>query len=259
MRKTKRAITTAARPAVHEDGFTLVELLVVISIIAILMGILSPVIVRIRRQAKILSVNAELRQIAFAIEMYTQNNEGKFPPTRTDCSLGWQDHQLPPELVAGRYLPEPAKDSGMSVGVEDRYNPGNTYKYWAVGELYQNNRFSRSKRSKLWIPDGFPYNSNSGYGSGRSNVPGSNQHNGDNNNYNNAPDNNSNNGKWYDNPKRSPVQWVLFSTGPNFDFWTMKQARYPVPKKTWYNATANTGLVIRMKLKKGAHVGSFER
>jgi prepilin-type N-terminal cleavage/methylation domain-containing protein len=208
-------------------GFTLIELLIVIAVIALLMGIMLPVISRAREQAKVLAVNAELRQIAMAIEMYTDDNGRKHPPTRTDCSMGWEDHQLPPELVQGGYLPAPAPGSGMSVGMEDRFNRKNTYKYWAVGDLYQNNQFVEDKTSRLWVPDGFPVRD-------------------------------SNEGQWHKDRARSPVTWVIFSHGPRFEWWPMKQARYPVPKKTWYDSKTRKGIIVRMRLRKGKQIGSFE-
>ena len=56
-------------------GFTLIELLVVISIIALLMGILLPVMGRARLQAKVIAVNAELREIGMALEAYSFDND----------------------------------------------------------------------------------------------------------------------------------------------------------------------------------------
>ena len=91
-----------------KKAFTLVELLVVISIIALLMGILLPSLSQARLQAKIVAVNVELRQIGLALECYYFDNE-KYPPTREDCHTGaLKDHlyQLPKELAEGGYLPE---------------------------------------------------------------------------------------------------------------------------------------------------------
>ena len=68
-------------------GFTLIELLVVTAIVALLMGILLPVMGRARLQAKVLTVNAELRHIGMAPEAYSLDNGDKYPPTRVDCML----------------------------------------------------------------------------------------------------------------------------------------------------------------------------
>ena len=60
-------------------GFTLVELLVVIGIIAILIGILLPVVNRACAAANRTVCLSNIRQLGFAIIMYTDNNKGWFP------------------------------------------------------------------------------------------------------------------------------------------------------------------------------------
>lgn len=214
----------------QHKAFTLVELLVVITMIAILTAILVPAVSRAREQAKVITVNSELRQIGLCLEMYMQANEGRHPPTRQNCSMGWEDHQLPPELVEGGYLPEPVQGTGMSVGIEDRYNRGNTYKYAAVGELFQNGAYAPDKRARLYMPEGFPE---------RSGAPEEDRH--------------------YDTPKTSPVTWVVYSQGPNCDLWdSIKVKHGPVPQRCWYQAHMRRGLIVRMRLKNGRHIGSFQ-
>jgi prepilin-type N-terminal cleavage/methylation domain-containing protein len=61
-------------------GFTLIELLVVIAIIAILAAILFPVFAKAREKARQNTCLNNMRQIALAISMYTQDNEEKFFP-----------------------------------------------------------------------------------------------------------------------------------------------------------------------------------
>lgn len=59
-------------------GFTLVELLVVISIIALLLAILMPALKAARDQARSLACRANFKQIGTAGLMYTQDNGGSF-------------------------------------------------------------------------------------------------------------------------------------------------------------------------------------
>jgi len=214
-----------------KKGFTLVELLVVISIIGMLMSILLPSLARARLQAKVVAVNSELRQIGICLDMYMNDNRRKPPPTRKDCTLGWEDHQLPPELVKGGYLPPPIEGSGMSAGIEDRFHCSNTYKYWSIGELYQNGKFIPQKKAALSVPANFPQQD----GSPETDIK-------------------------YDDLGKSPVIWVIYSQGPKYDdFEILKQLNGPVPKRTWYSPQKRKGIIVRMELKKGDNIGSFER
>jgi len=61
------------------DGFTLIELLVVIAIIALLMGILIPVLGKVRKQAWSSVCSNNLRQIGFAAELFSQDHDNFIP------------------------------------------------------------------------------------------------------------------------------------------------------------------------------------
>lgn len=63
----------------RKSGFTLVELLVVIGIIAVLIGILLPAMNKARQQANSLWCLSNLRTMGQAINMYAQANGGSLP------------------------------------------------------------------------------------------------------------------------------------------------------------------------------------
>jgi len=59
-------------------GFTLIELLVVIAIIALLMAILMPALNRVKKQAKAVACQTNLRQWALVFLIYMDENDGYF-------------------------------------------------------------------------------------------------------------------------------------------------------------------------------------
>ncbi|NOT01387.1 MAG: prepilin-type N-terminal cleavage/methylation domain-containing protein [Phycisphaerales bacterium] len=65
----------------HRGGFTLVELLVVISIIALLISILLPSLKGARDQAKRVKCAASMRGSVLAIATHTSEKKGEFPPS----------------------------------------------------------------------------------------------------------------------------------------------------------------------------------
>lgn len=130
-------------------GFTLVELLVVIGIIALLISILLPSLNKARRTANTVKCASNMRQISMAMLMYINDNKGRFPPTL--ISAGGAGNSYPDgffwaaELMHQKYIAAP-----------NIFQPGSKTKvFWSD--------------SPFRCPEGIaPEDTNSGSGSGGS-------------------------------------------------------------------------------------------
>jgi prepilin-type N-terminal cleavage/methylation domain-containing protein/prepilin-type processing-associated H-X9-DG protein len=101
-------------------GFTLVELLVVIGIIALLISILLPALGSARRQAMTVKCLANMHQLGIAAVMYSNDNKGVVLPSFVwgGPGGGYSDAWAF-LLINGHYLPDP-RIQGGSIG------PGNS-------------------------------------------------------------------------------------------------------------------------------------
>jgi prepilin-type N-terminal cleavage/methylation domain-containing protein len=81
-------ISERAASASSRRGFTLIELLVVIAIIAILAAMLFPVFAHAREKARQTSCISNLKQLGAGMIMYSEDNDGLFPPAVARPSRG---------------------------------------------------------------------------------------------------------------------------------------------------------------------------
>src|SRR5690242_21922832 len=76
------------------DGFTLVELLVVIGIIALLIGILMPALSKARESARQVQCLSNIRQLSTAVISFTAEHKGWMPRSEErrvgkECRMRW--------------------------------------------------------------------------------------------------------------------------------------------------------------------------
>lgn len=116
-------------------GFSLIELLVVITIISILAALLLPALARARMAARKAYCQNNMRQAAIAFQMFAHDNQSIYPPGHPNPYWGWNslnplmrnNYAVDLRLLYPDYLPDlrlmecPANTARMAEGERDWY------------------------------------------------------------------------------------------------------------------------------------------
>ena len=141
----------------QRKAFTLVELLVVIAIIAILMAILLPALRRAQSQARSSVCQSNLRQLSFAMTLYTDDHDDKtMPMVDIDKPGEYWFHQLAPYLSAKGYKNDPQahKEGVMRVAFCPVTKRTDSLGTMAAGTAYQSWLWMEGEGSyglNLWL------------------------------------------------------------------------------------------------------------
>ncbi|MFC1582606.1 type II secretion system protein [Planctomycetota bacterium] len=113
-------------------GFTLIEMLVVISIIAILAAILMPAITAVRVAAKKASTKSLIGTIDMALESYANDFSGYYPPDPMDTApctmLDGTQLENTSQAICYYIESEFVSDDGRKSGCYENFKAGNKYK-----------------------------------------------------------------------------------------------------------------------------------
>lgn len=115
-------------PSIKRDGFTLVELLIVIAIIAVLTAVGVTVFSGIQKSARDSKRRADLQAIGQSLEIYKLQN-GTYPPSGWLFSSSGSDPWI--TGLSNAYMVSVPRDPTNSGGPP--YNGGSTYGYYASG------------------------------------------------------------------------------------------------------------------------------
>lgn len=132
MPKPERLVIARARSARSNLGFTLIELVIVVAVIAILVGIALPRLRGMIDEGNTAKSAAELRALQAAVESYYIHNSKTYP---ADGSVTWQTaltaSTTRPRLI-GSALADPFSTTSAQYSYDKSTN-GLYYVIWSIG------------------------------------------------------------------------------------------------------------------------------
>jgi prepilin-type N-terminal cleavage/methylation domain-containing protein len=115
-----------------KKGFTLIELMIVIAIIAILAAILVPNFLRARAQGQFTACQSNMKNIGTALEMYSVDHQGEYPADLTAGTAGAGDKLMPDYMATLPQCPAASADTYAGAYVQTRV-PADAYSFRCTG------------------------------------------------------------------------------------------------------------------------------
>ena len=81
MKRNPKSTMMSVRMREQRGGFSLIDVLVTIAVIALLIGILLPSISMVRESARKVICSSDMRQLGVGVSMFSEDNDGLLPPS----------------------------------------------------------------------------------------------------------------------------------------------------------------------------------
>jgi prepilin-type N-terminal cleavage/methylation domain-containing protein len=140
------------RGTLGRPGFTMIEMLTVIAIIAILAGILFPVFATVRRNVHKATCTSQLHDIAVALKLYKDDHNGVYPEALygfLDADSGKEVNYLYPQYIKEKQIfrcplaPYNLNETGLT-DPNNTFHPttGRPFRQYEARQRYPNRRYN---------------------------------------------------------------------------------------------------------------------
>lgn len=137
----------STRKAAVDRGFTLVELLTVVVVIAVLAAIFFAVFARARENGRRAVCQSNLKQIALAMRQYVQDHDGRYPGMLSSSSWSWDIY---PYVKSSQIFTCPTQDPNAPDRAAVTYTPGR----FGIDYSYNFHRLNEFKHRSIQQPPG---------------------------------------------------------------------------------------------------------